>query len=309
MSFNYTNLLNNCFMNTAAQLLFKTKGFLAFANNIIECENENSCYVCLVKQEHLNRASNGHKVMITWDSVVVQGADPTYQANSTYDAMLFIENLIKRLARDCDVNHGQLYPLLMDVFQIKENYSLQVVTILDPQLQIKDGFADQIRMRLDEMYSNINTQKPTRKDWVSNIILVELLNKNTVFPVEMLDYGGHTYRRVGVGIFKDISTGHWIAWIKNKSSWTELNYQAPSPSSITKQQDDHYVKIAVYEREAVYPVQKATSRVANTANVAMSNYYEGPYMKKVYEDGIENLCENAIRHAEVIHMRVGVGTM
>lgn len=289
-------------MNTAVQLLFKTNGFLALANNIIECENKNICYVCLVKQEHLNRASNGHKVMITWDSVFVQGVDPKYQAHSTYDAMLFIENLIKRLARDCDTNHGQLYPLLMDVFQLKENYSLQVETILDPELHIADGFAEQIQMRLDEMYSNINTPQPTRRDWVSNIILVELPNKSTLFPVEVLNYGGHTNRIVGVGIFNDVSGGHWIAWIKNKSSWTELNCQAPSPSSTTKLHDDHYVKIAVYEREAVYPVQKATSRVANTANVAMSNCYEGPYMKKVYDDGIANLCENTIRHGEVIHL-------
>lgn len=307
--FNYINLLNNCYRNAAAQLLFKTKGFLAFANNVIECEYTDSCYVCLVKMEHLNRSSDGHKVMLSWDSGVVEGLDPNYQANATYDALMFIENFMKRLASDCEVNHILLYPLLKDVFQIKENKSLQVIGILDPQLQIKDGFADRIRTRLDETYNNISSPKPSMSEWVSNVIIVELPNKSTVFPAEELAYGGHSYRIVGIGIFEDVSDGHWTAWLKSKSSWTELDCRAPSPSSITKLPDQQYVKIALYEKEAVYPVQTATSRVANSANVAMTNHYEGSYMNKVYKDGLATLCETAIRHAEVIDMGVGVGTM
>lgn len=58
--------------------------------------------------------------------------------------MVFLEKLIKRLARDCDENHSQLYNLLVDIIHIKEDYKLQVVKLIDPELQNVKGFADQI---------------------------------------------------------------------------------------------------------------------------------------------------------------------
>lgn len=78
---------------------------------------------------------------------------------------------------------------------------------------------------------------------------------------------------------------------------------------MNKLEENQYIKIAVFERDAVYPVQNATSRVPNTSNVAMGGHYEGSYMKKVYDDGMKNLLESTIRHSEVVHMGVGVGTM
>lgn len=53
--------------------------------------------------------------------------------------MMFLEKLIKRLARDCDENHSQLYNLLVDIIQIKWDYKLQVVTLIDPELQNVKG--------------------------------------------------------------------------------------------------------------------------------------------------------------------------
>lgn len=159
-------------MNASAQLLFATKGFRAFANNIIECPNHIGCYVCRIKEEHLNRVSTGHKVQITWDYNFMQGVDPNYVADSTYDAMQFIEKLIPRLAQDCSANHVELYPLLLDIFKVEKDFKLTVVTIIDPALGKLEKFSDQIRMRLDHLQYN---------NKLANLILVELPNKNKVF--------------------------------------------------------------------------------------------------------------------------------
>lgn len=53
--FNYKNKLNNCFINTMAQLPFATKGFEAFANFHAYCAKWADCYACLIKEELANR--------------------------------------------------------------------------------------------------------------------------------------------------------------------------------------------------------------------------------------------------------------
>lgn len=87
--------------------------------------------------------------------------------------MMSIEKLIPRLARDCSANHGQLYPLLLDIFKVEKDFKWTVVTLIDPELEKVERFSDQIRMRLDQLHYNIK---------LANLILVELPNKNKVFP-------------------------------------------------------------------------------------------------------------------------------
>lgn len=123
--------------------------------------------------------------------------------------MMSIEKLIPRLARDCSANHGQLYPLLLDIFKVEKDFKWTVVTLIDPELEKVERFSDQIRMRLDQLHYNIK---------LANLILVELPNKNKVFPEKEIHYDGQKYAIVGVGVFEESTLGHWIAWIKNKTS-------------------------------------------------------------------------------------------
>lgn len=86
--FNYKNKLNNCFINTMAQLPFATKGFEAFANFHAYCAKWADCYACLIKEELANRVRlNIEKTQILWQHQFVRGLDETYKKGTTYGAV------------------------------------------------------------------------------------------------------------------------------------------------------------------------------------------------------------------------------
>lgn len=89
--FNYKNKEHNCFINTVAQLLFATKGFVAFANLLAYCANWSDCYACQIKEEPVNKVKLiVGKTNILWRYQFVLGLDEKYEQGSTYDATEFL---------------------------------------------------------------------------------------------------------------------------------------------------------------------------------------------------------------------------
>lgn len=67
-----------------------------------------------------------------------------------------------------------------------------------------------------------------------------------------------------------------------------------------------YIKMAVYERTAKYPVSDAAQHVYNYGDPTINPNYEGPSMKNTLKNGLSNLGVDISELAQAVKTGIGM---